>query len=283
MNTIKYFYKLPFLLSLLYLVIFGSCSIERTLAREIIVSRPDSAVLIMMPDFVYKTNLKVGELENAESLDDQIRDSLLFERSLYLKNISDTIILNRYLNSLVSELKAFGLEVYTENNINEFLQLEKPSYMFNIAQIELEEYIVPVEEQEVFDDTALYFKTFKLNAVSINSWFEVTRMNVEDYKRKVLYASNYVFDYLKGSFRKHALTGEVKFKYYQKEIELKDIYSLAEELGKKYAGYIYDYMLNEKIQEELPENISTDKYYHYDRDRNTLRAITKDRFTELEE
>jgi hypothetical protein len=275
--------KMTILLSLLSFLIFESCSLERDLARKYISTKPDSAVLIMMPDFVYKTNLKIGELESSELMNEYVKDSLLFERSKYLKHISDTTILRRYYNSLVNELKAYGLDVYSEENINEFLQLEDPCYMFNIAQIELEEYIVPVEEQEVFDDTALYFQSFKLNAVSINSWFEVTRMNVENDKRKVLYASHYVFDFLKGSFRKHVITGDVKYKYYQKEIVLEDIYSLADELGEKYAGYIFDYILNEKIKEELPENVSTAKYYHYNRSSNTLSVARDGRFTIIEE
>jgi hypothetical protein len=106
-------------------------------------------------------------------------------------------------------------------------------------------------------------------------------MNREDYKRKVLYASHYVFDYLKGSFRKHALTGDIKFKYYQKEIDLEDIYSLASELGKKYAGYIFDYILNENIKEDLPEHIDPNKYYHYNKQTNSLRPAKEERFTEL--
>jgi len=272
---------LTILLSFLYLLLFGSCTVERTIAKEYLETRPDTAILVMSPDFVYKSNLKISELEGAESLDEYVKDSLLFEKSRFLQYISDSVLLEKYFTSLINELREIGFEVYTEDNIDTFLLLQKPSYMFNLAQIEIEEYIMPVEEQEVFDDTVVYFKTFKLNAVSINSWFEVTRMNTEDYKRKVLYTSHYVFDYLKGSFRKHALTGDVKFKYYQKEMELEDIYDLSEELGKKYAGYIFDYILNEKIKSELPENIDPNKYYHYDHKTSTLKPAYKERFTEL--
>ncbi len=268
-------------MTFLYLLLFGSCTVERSIAKKYLETRPDTAILIMSPDFVYKSNLKLGEIEGAESLNDYVKDSLLFEKSIYLQYISDSVLLEKYLSSLITELRDFGFDVYTEENIDTFLQIQKPGYMFNLAQIEMEEYIVPVEEQEVFDDTVLYFKTFKLNAVSINSWFEVTRMNTEDYKRKVLYASHYVFDYLKGSFRKHALTGDVKFKYYQKEMKIEDIYSLAAELGQKYAGYIIDYILNEKIREELPENINPNKYYHYDYKTHTLKPAYEERFTEL--
>lgn len=272
---------MTFLLSLLYLLIFNSCTIEKKIAKQYLKIRPDTDILIMSPDFVYKSNLKEGEIKNIGSLNDYVKDSLLFNNSLYLQHISDSVLLDRYFSSLIAELTDYGLNVYTEANIDSFLQLQKPSYIFNLAQIELEEYIVPIEETEVFDDTIVFYQTFKLNAVSINSWFEVTRMNTDTYKRKVLYTSHYVFDYLKGRFRKHALTGDVKFKYYQKEIDLEDIYSLAAELGKKYAGYIFDYILNEKIKEQLPENVDSDKYYHYDKNTRTLKQAYKERFTEL--
>lgn len=272
---------MTFLITFLYLLTLGSCSTERQVAREYLEIRPDKNILIMSPDFIYKTNLKGDDIKGLESLPKYKKDSVLIAKSLYLKNISDSLLLKKYLSSLVNELKKYGMNVYTEANIDSFLQLDKPSYMFNLAQLELEEYILPVEEEEVFDDTVLYYKTFKLNAVNINSWFEVTKMNADSSGRKVLYASHYVFDYLKGSFRKHVFTGDVKFRYVQKEIEVGDIYDLAEELGRKYAGYIFDYILNEHIRENLHDKINPNKYYHYDRNSGALKNAYDDRFTEL--
>ncbi|MCK4289097.1 MAG: hypothetical protein KAW86_07830, partial [Bacteroidales bacterium] len=47
-----------------------SCSIERKIAKQYIELNKPGSVLILIPDYVYKTSLKEFEIENADSINE---------------------------------------------------------------------------------------------------------------------------------------------------------------------------------------------------------------------
>lgn len=255
-----------------------SCSVEKKIAREFIESKVNYSFLLLPPDCIYKSNTKVDEIVNADSIDKWDIDSLLLINNLFLQYVSDSIFLENYINGIINELLAYGFDIYFQNSLDTFLFIQNQAYIINIAQIELDEYIMPVNESEIFNDSILYYKNFGLNAVSISSWFEITKLNPKKEGRKVFYISDYVSDCLEGLFVENIFTGEVKYKYSFIEMELEDIYDLSSVLGKKYAGYIFDYLLNEHINRQLPQNTIPRYYFHYNRSNNTIRPASKDRF-----
>ncbi len=283
------FTKLILLVHKYYLFIFFvitsfllfSCSIERKIAKQYIELNKPGSMLILIPDYVYKNSLKQFEIENADSLNEWTLDSTLFANSLYIQNISDSIILEKYIDNLIIGLKQYGFKIFTESQTDTFMLISPPSFIVNIAQIELEEYIMPVRDEEFFNDGNLYYMEFDLNAVNINSWFEITELNIQDQERKILFASDYTFDDIEGSFRQMPFTWEVKYKYTIDTLTVDDIYDFAEFLGKEYAAYIYDYIMNEYIKKHLPENVLPDYYFHYNRQRQSLLPVLEDKFIEM--
>jgi hypothetical protein len=261
----------------------AACSSEKQIAESFISTPEKPALLITSPGFIYKSNLKKDSVPDFSALSPDGQDSALFYSSRFLRETDDSVIFDNFLSNLMNELRTLGYEVYPENRLDEFLALKKESYIFDIAQIELEEYMIPHKEREVFDDTLVYYKKFSLNAVNINTWFELSEMNSETANRVILYASHYVFDYLKGRFTQNALTGEVRFRYVLKPMVTEDIYKLASLLGKKYAGYLNDYLLNQHIATLLPEGTGPERYYHYDLKTKRLVPANNDRFQILDE
>jgi hypothetical protein len=49
-------------------------------------------------------------------------------------------------------------------------------------------------------------------------------------------------------------------------------------LGKKHAGYLYDYFMNQYIAKHLPEGMKMMDYYHYNRNRKSFSPAYDDRF-----
>jgi hypothetical protein len=62
------------------------------------------------------------------------------------------------------------------------------------------------------------------------------------------------------------------------------IYEFAEWFGKKSATYLFDYLMNDYIGENISEEYPYERYYyHYDKKGNTFYPIgEEDRFIELE-
>jgi hypothetical protein len=94
--------------------------------------------------------------------------------------------------------------------------------------------------------------------------------------------ATYAMDGLDGRFLQNLFTGEVKFHYNLYPIEVEDIYTLAAMLGEKYAGYIYDYMLNEYIYRNFPQGQRPKSFYTFNPQTKVISPAKDDRFIFME-
>jgi hypothetical protein len=267
---------------LLAFLLFGSCSLERKLAKEFIESKDSISVLLLMPDYVFMSNVKAWEISGFENLSEWQQDSALFVNSIFLKEIDEKFLVSRFENSMQTGFQKYGVKAYTDDQLLDFMDLEHKSYKVMLAQMELLEDIYAFRAEEVFFDTAVFYEDFDLNMVTIDTWFEVTRMNDPTATNNVLYASHYVMDGLEGRFAANYFTGEVKFHYNHYPIEVEDVYILATLLGEKYAGYVYDYLLNEYIRRQFPEGQQPKTYFTFNPVTRKLSPVRDDRFILME-
>ena len=272
--------KTSFIILIPLFFLFNSCSVEYKIAKEFTETENNISLLVFAPDYIFKNNLKIYEFPVYDSLTDDELDSALFFNSIFLKNLDDSIFFENYMNNLYLGLSRYGIKVFPEYMIDSFLLIQTDAYILNIAQIELEEYIMPYTAEEYFGEY-LYSETIGLNAVNINSWFEITKVNEDENEKKVLYASHLVFDDLSGSFSQNIFTSEISFSYLIDPMTENDIYKLSALLGTKYAGYTFDYFLNNYIIKHLPENYHSDKNLHYNPFRKTLTPANDDGFIEM--
>jgi hypothetical protein len=265
------------------LLAFASCTIEQKLARTFIDTHKDLSFLIMKPSFVFKTNLKSYEIENSDSLSNEARDSILLAKSLFLQYVSDSTYISDYTESFSKELRDAGFRVYPEEYLDTFLTKGGQNvFIVNIAQLSLEEYVHPFSSDEQVGDEVVTVKDIDLNALNFNSWIELSPVNGEEKKNVVLFASDFMFDDVNGFFRQYVFSDKMTFEYTIDTIRMSDIYEAARGIGDKYADYLYDYILNRYISQNLPQGNENPIYYHYDRKRKTLTpAEEPDRFIEM--
>jgi hypothetical protein len=252
------------------------------MAKSYIESEPDISILILPTDYVFKKNLKVDEIKVSENLSEWEVDSALMAYSFFLQLVSDSIFLEVFVNSMIREFEELGLKVYTDNSLDSFLFIKTPAYIFNIAQIELEEHYTVHEDQEDFGDY-VYYKNVDLNAVSYNFWFEVSELNNETEKRKLLFTTETINDVVFGYFAENLFTGAVKYKYRVNEIDIDIIYRYCTTFGRRYAGYTYDYLMNKYLDEHWPANKKRRYYMQYKRENNSLDPTWKDKFGVMDE
>ena len=273
---------------LMFLLIFIislslSCSVERKIAKEYIADDSTRSVLVIPPDYIFKNSLKEWEIDSADELDDWSLDSLLFEKSLFLKYIDDSIFLDYYMSNYLSEMEALGFRVYGQDSLISFLSGKSNAFIVNIAQIELEEFVMPIKEEEQFDGY-LYYIMIDLNAVNLNSDRKSTRLNEEEDKA-LFFASHYLTDELEGYFKNFFLTGEVQFSYEIDTLLVDEIYRLGALAGYLYAGYTFDYLMNRYLDQRMDTDglKRSDIYYHYERQRRFLGvAKEEDRFIPMD-
>ncbi len=275
----KYFKATVFLSGLIFL---SSCYPEWKLGKAFIESKPEISVMILPADYVFKNNLKRDEIGDTIQLTNFEKDSLLLVKSLFLKDISDSVFLEAFINSMISEFEMLGFEVYLDNASDSFLFFQSPSYILNIAQLQLEEGYNEFKDSDEFGGNT-YYKSFQTNAMTFNAWLELTQLNPKKEGRKLFFASSTIADIVDGYFTENLMTGEIKYKYQIMEIDTDIIYHYCEVLGARYAGYTFDYLMNEYIRNLFPEGKKRNFYMHYNRFNNTLDPTYDDRFELMEE
>jgi hypothetical protein len=270
-----------FLLSMaLILLHLTSCNPGRGLANRFVKERQPMAILLLPPEFSYKYNYKIPDIENFDSLPKLTQDSLLFYNSKLLQYINDSLFISNYINGMSTGLRSFGFNVHTSGSSESFVSRGSEGLIVNIAQIELEEYFDSISDNASFGDEELYNYELYLTALNINSWFELTRVNQQD-TTPVLYASNTLADRFEGGFRYFPFSGEVKYEYTIDSLKVEEIYPSVYAFGNRYAGMLFDFLMNDYISHNLPKDYKPAVYYTYDRITGTVRKNKGQRFTSL--
>ena len=175
-------------------------------------------------------------------------DSILFQRTKLLKNISDSIFLENYLNGFIQSVSKKGFQVFLSNELDAFLAVETPAYIFKFAQVELAEETYP----HVIDENAFgtdIYKVVALDLVSISSWFEFEARDTV--WRKVFYAEDYIMDDFEGELFMDENKNKPVLYYSLDSLSIEYVYQMANDVGKKYADYFTDFLMNNYIQKKF--------------------------------
>ncbi len=258
--------RVVFMCLLLIGFLWQSCYVERRLAHSFINTSKEISVLVLMPDVFLKTNLK-AEIANPDTFASvAAKDAYSIAQSEFLKLIDLDEAYKVFYGALMQELKAYNINVYTAEDVDTFFTLSSPAYVFNIEQIEIEEYYKPLREE--FErsawDTVIYVQEFLLNAVNFNTWIEFSEINSE-HPAQLLFSNFFISDEIDGTFFTDRQTREVKYRYYRHDMKEKDLWQLIRFAGKKNSTYIFNHILNLYVQENSPYTSPTGVFYDYNR------------------
>lgn len=270
--------KFPVVIFLLLGLLFEFGNIqaqsERKLAKMFVREMVGMPVVVSPPAFLYKYNLKTGILDSIPYFNQRQKDSILWVHSDFIRKIKDSVFIAHFMDGYRSELKKYG-----------FLVVQRPFdstyYRVHVAQIELE------EQYYFYSDTAyygydVYVHHQNLNALDVSSWFVLKGPLIRDKKGKVLFAENLLTDNLNGHFQVDPYSGDIKYLYTIDSLTVKKIYTYARNLGRTYAGYTFDYLLNVFLKKNVPAAKQTRRYWRYDPYRHKFFSAFDDRFVPLD-
>ena len=272
----KRFFLSPFFTLLLLLVAgltWGQS--ERKMAKIFVKNVTGTSVMVSPPPFLYKYNLKTEMLDTLVYENQRQKDSLLWVRSDFIRKINDSLFIARFMAGYRSELEKYGFHVVPRIS-------DSNGYRIQVAQIELE------EQYYLFSDTAyygndVYVHRQKLNALDVSSWFVVKGPLVTGKNGKVLFAENLLTDNLDGHFDVDPFSGNLKYLYTMDSLTVKKIYRYAKNLGRTYAGYTFDYLLNVFLTKNLSASRRAKHYWRYDPYRKKFFVGYDDRFVPLDD
>ncbi len=248
---------------------------ERKLAKVFVEKIQGEPVVATPPPFLYKYNLKTGILDTIFYRNSREKDSILWVHSDFIRKIDDSVFIARFMEGYRSELAKYGFRVVPR-------AIDSNSYRVHVAQIELEEQFYPFSDTAYYGND-VYVHRQKLNALDVSSWFVVKGPLPGNKKGKVLFAENLLTDNLDGHFDVDPFSGDLKYLYTLQPLTVKKIYNYAQNLGRTYAGYTFDYLLNVFLDKNMPASRRTDRYWRYDPYRKKFFLAADDRFVPLKD
>jgi len=268
--------------SLLPMILFlYSCSPEYKLAKSYRENAPEFRLMVKPPTLVYKYNHKGEEIDSLNQMSAGEQDSALFYSSRFIRYLSDSVLLERYVNSFADELRMLGFKVVIGTEPDSELLEFPQAYLVDLSQIQIDEYYYPYEDQEYFMDT-LYFKSFDLNAIDFSVWVELSKIGSDGSSKVLLYSTHPASDDLDGSFILDPFRQNISYSYDYDSLTVDAIYDLSRLLGRLHASYLYDFFLNQYILVNLPQGMQPWVYYHYNRFRDSYVFVDEERFEILE-
>ena len=257
--------KLLFI-ALLFVVTLSGCQTELKLANSYIAERQHIEAAVFFPE---KAEVKV---EYNTQLD---------MKTEVLNGFSQDLFLDVMYGAYAEEMGRYGIEVYVPEDIDN-VQVDSTHWLVMLSRMEISGRITEYEDY-LFSDTDEYSYKHPLNTVNVASWFEIN----DSVWLPVLYCEHNLMDGFDSKTDYSFWTTKIDYSYTIDTLELKDVYNYAVYLGKLYAGYTYDYMLNHYVGAEMQKR-NLDFWSHnmlrYDPYRKQLRyAEEGDGFVEIVE
>lgn len=265
---------------LLIILISNACSPERKIVKSFINDQKQRSALLIAPQYIYKENLKKDILDSLGIKDEKLFDSVLMANSTILNDIQDSMFIANYMLGMDTELKRFGFQVYREQATTSFMENDSNAYLINLAQIEIEESYFTTRDEVTMYNT-YYYHDHQLNAAYISSWIEISEINSENGNHNVYFSSDVITDDLQGEFLFDYFSSEVKYLYEIDSLKPTDIYNFAYMLGRTYAAYTFDLLMNNFLKENLPEEKRSGKYWRYNPGLENLFYAEDDKFIPL--
>lgn len=271
-----------FLISIISILFTTSCSLEKKLAKDFVNKSEQFKVLVLTPEMVYKNNLNTHIVDSLNITNEDERINMLWEQSTFFKDISDSLFIANYILGYKIELESYGIKVFNDESSADFFSQDSNAYLINIAQFEIEE-----EDYEFRDETEIYdyvyFHDHILKALNINSWFEINLINDHNQSENVFYATNTITDDLNSSFDFNIFTNRVEYYHEVDSLTLPKIYEYAYLLGRIYATYTFDFIMNRYIENQTGIKTRKPDLLRYNPNNGTFFYAGENRFISLDE
>ncbi len=265
---------------LICLMVLPSCLPEQKVGRNFVRSAATLNLMVNPPALVFKYNHKGEMIAGFDSLSEAGQDSALWENSIYIRRLSDSLLLESYVNAFISELRALGFNVLLGPNPDSAFQAGAQSYIVDVAQLQVDEYIYPLEDEQTILDT-VYVKKVNLNAIDFSGWFELYKSRKQPVNKTLLYSSATIYDSFEGQYFTDLFSSAVRYSYRLDTIAIGDIYDMSRYLGSKHAGYLFDYFMNQYILQNMPDGLEPIDYFHFNRQKNSIMPARDEQFEVL--
>lgn len=232
---------LTFLLSL----IFVSCSPHKQLAYDFVSHSKGASVAFYVPEELQKINNRSDcNPENVDLVlldEDQLQDTI-DSRIKILNDIDDGIFLNVMIASFEETLKDYELNLqYWED---ENTKPDSLHWIVDLSHIEIQELQTVLVASCAVEGN---YEFLPSTTVNVASWFEL----INDEKSHFLFTEQDYSEYVSDCYYERDTADNYIIKADFQRLSIDGFYDFAVMLGRLYAGYAYDFFMNEYVKTEM--------------------------------
>jgi len=213
------------LLFVLLSLFFSSCQMEKKLAEQFVAEQTQTRVAVYFP----------------EQADVKVEYNMQYGQTEVLQGFSQNLFLDVMYEAYADMLRVYGLDVYIPDDIDN-VQVDSTHWLVMLSRMEISGRITEYEDY-LFSDTDEFSYKHPLNTVNVASWFEIN----DGEWRPVQFCEHNLMDGFDSKANYSLWSGQVDYEYTIDTLKLTDVYNYAVYLGKLYAGYTYDYMMNSYV------------------------------------
>lgn len=257
---VRRLFKIVF--SLLLLAGMVSCATPAYWANRFVIDETDIHVLLLPPAQLMKSYAP----EHPDSIPADSITGPEDSRARFIQAVDDSLFIDRFFTAAEDYLDELLVNVYGPEDMDAFFDLDKPGYIFHMAQAELLEY---ADTEVLIGDTPekRYRGTVNITVMEHNVWFEFQKLHDPDFDMQVLFSTYATSDYVDGRFVL-LNSGEARLDPRIYRLAEQDIYDLAYFSGEQNAQNIFDHIMNLYVA----QNMSGEPSYrfHYDMEEHVI-------------
>ena len=248
--------KRNILLLVLGTMLLLSCSGPQSVARRFVKNNRKTVVALYLPGRLEKRNLRNDSIpENLADSSLQIQIAYLEKKVKVIDKVNDDKFLDIIYLTMKETLKDYGLKVeYWEDEIS---QPDSTHWVIEIPRIEVTEVCDP-QQFCGWIDYNKYCMDVPVDLVNVAVWFNLANDTVST----MTFTEQNFFNDTEVRFDLDSRNNVVA-KISCDTIDIDGFYKFATILGRLYAGYCYDFMLNKYIDNHTVEAIDTINRYRY--------------------
>lgn len=212
------------LLILLATLLFASCGSEYRLANRFIDQSQGIQVAVYFPEEAQVTLVQDEDGSYTNALD----------------SVNQDLFLDIMYAAYADELGRYGLNVYIPEE-SDTIPMDARHWLVILSKVEIQGLYTDHVDQ-LFDFTDDYAYTFSLNTVNVASWFDI---NDGEWQPTLFDEYNLTDQF--DSYVTRSRKDGVQYHYNITPMKTKDVYDFAVFLGKRYAAFTYDQMMNRYV------------------------------------
>lgn len=225
------------IIGLIAVMTFASCGSEFRLANRFVAQSPQIQVAVYFPEAA--------------------QVSLIPEEDGTLSRVLDSVDQDQFLDimyaAFAEELGAYRLNVYLPED-PDYVQVDSLHWLVVLSQVEIQGLFTEYEDY-LFDFIDEYSYSFSLNTVNVASWFD---LNDGQWHPTQFDEYNLRDDF--DSYVAKSSENGLQYHYQITPLQAKDVYDFAVYLGRRYAAFTYDYMLNGYVESGMKPKNETPRF-----------------------